>query len=168
MSSPSSVHPDEPFPDSGSALAPLPFTDPWTYELHFPRDPRSPGIARLTLRAILATHHLTELADRAELLTTELATNSVRHTKGPASVRLRWLCPVLRVSVWDTSPDLPSLAPPSPVSTHVGGGWGLVILEAVADRWGGCAIEESVFGPGGKTVWFELALPQVPPPVLAA
>ncbi|MFI1682156.1 ATP-binding protein [Streptomyces sp. NPDC020607] len=101
------------------------------------------------------------------MLTTELTTNSVRHTKGHASVRLHWLCPVLRVSVWDMSPDLPPLAPPPSVSVHADSGRGLVILDAVADRWGGCAIGEGAYGPGGKTMWFELALPQAPPPLLA-
>lgn len=146
---------------------PLPFTAPWHYELRFPCDPRGPGIARLTLRAVLAAHGLTELCDRAELLTSELATNSVRHTKGPASVRLQWLHPVLRVSVWDMSPDLPVLpnplgAPSVPPGPHAHGGRGLLILGSVADRWGGCAIGDEPYGPGGKTLWFELTL--APPP----
>jgi hypothetical protein len=76
---------------------PLPFASPRHYELDFPCDPRGPGIARITLRAILDAHGLAQLTDRAELLASELATNSVRHTKGPASVRLQWLHPVLRV-----------------------------------------------------------------------
>ncbi|MEU6991203.1 ATP-binding protein [Streptomyces sp. NPDC046465] len=168
MSSFLDVQPDDPY--SPPDPTPLPFTAPWSYELHFPCDPRSPGVARLTLRAVLAAHQLGELTDRAELLTTELATNSVRHTKGPASVRLHWLCPVLRVSVWDMSPDLPPLAPPPPVSVHADSGRGLVILDTVADRWGGCAIGEGLYGdgPGGKTMWFELALRQAPPPALVA
>ncbi|MDQ0774266.1 anti-sigma regulatory factor (Ser/Thr protein kinase) [Streptomyces aurantiacus] len=147
---------------------PLPFAAPWCYEVHFPCDPRGPGIARVTLRAVLDAHGLAQLVDRAELLTSELATNSVRHTKGPASVRLQWLCPVLRVSVWDMSPDLPP-APGSPrtgvVAAHAEDGRGLLILDTVADRWGGCAIGEGKFGPGGKTIWFELSLPAAPPPV---
>ncbi|MEW2572443.1 ATP-binding protein [Streptomyces sp. NPDC047070] len=149
---------------------PLPFTAPWCYELHFPRDPRGPGIARVTLRAVLDAHGLAPLTDRAELLASELATNSVRHTQGPASVRLQWLCPVLRVSVWDMSPDLPP-APGSrrtEVTAHAEDGRGLLILDTVADRWGGCAIGEGKFGPGGKTIWFELNLPAVPPPVGSA
>ncbi|WP_342669548.1 ATP-binding protein [Streptomyces yerevanensis] len=147
---------------------PLPFAAPWQYELHFPCDPRGPGIARLTLRAVLSAHGLAELADRAELLASELTTNSVRHTKGPASVRLQWLCPVLRVTVWDMSPDLPPPAPPVAPPPHADGGRGMLILEAVADRWGGCAIGEGPYGPGGKTVWFELSLPEGPPSTLAA
>ncbi|GGZ66023.1 ATP-binding protein [Streptomyces bluensis] len=149
---------------------PLPFTSPWHYELHFPCDPRGPGIARLTLRAVLDAHGLAQLTDRAELLASELATNSVRHTKGPASVRLQWLHPVLRVSVWDMSPDLPPMsgARPTEAPPHADGGRGLFILDAVADRWGGCAIGEGVCGPGGKTIWFELRLPVPPPPPASA
>ncbi|MFF3503091.1 ATP-binding protein [Streptomyces sp. NPDC003247] len=138
---------------------PLPFTAPWTYELHFPCDPRAPGIARLTLRAVLAAHGLAGLVDRAELLTSELATNSVRHTKGPAFVRLHWLDPVLRISVWDMSPDLPPLAPPLAVPADADGGRGLLILDLLADRWGGCGTDDGPYRPAGKTVWFELALP---------
>ncbi|MET9850743.1 ATP-binding protein [Streptomyces ossamyceticus] len=148
---------------------PLPFTAPWHYELHFPCDPRGPGIARVTLRAVLGAHGLAELTDRAELLACELATNSVRHTRGPASVRLQWLHPVLRVSVWDMGPDLPPELPggaPRPLTgpaTDAEGGRGLLILDAVADRWGGCAIGGEPHGPGGKTLWFELTLPEPPP-----
>lgn|GEM_PF-1001886 len=148
---------------------PLSFAAPWHYELHFPCDPRAPGIARLTLRAVLAAHGLAGLADRAELLTSELATNSVRHTKGPASVRLQWLCPVLRVSVWDMSPDLPRQGDPVLPSPQADGGRGLPILEVLADRWGGCAMGEGPYGPGGKTIWFELMFGEgSPPPALAA
>lgn len=142
--------------------APIPFTEPWQYELRFPCDPRGPRIARRTLRAILAAHHLDELAHRAELLTSELATNSVRHTRGPACVRLQWQLPALRVSVWDPSPSLPPscggprAAPPSDAD----GGRGLLLLDVLADRWGGCALGGGSYGPGGKTIWFELSLRQ--------
>ncbi|MCX4734901.1 ATP-binding protein [Streptomyces sp. NBC_01363] len=137
--------------------APIPFAEPWQYELAFPCDPRSPRIARTTLRAILGAHELAELSYRAELLTSELTTNSVRHTKGPAAVRLQWRHPVLRISVWDMSPDLPKPYAP-PIAPHAEAGRGMAILELVADRWGGCAIGEGALGPGGKTVWFEFAL----------
>ncbi|MEL3946831.1 ATP-binding protein [Streptomyces sp. LNU-CPARS28] len=156
--------PQRPYPDPDHD----PRAAPWTYEFHFPRDPRAPGVVRAALRAVLTAHCLTELLDRATVLTSELTTNSIQHTKGPASVRLHWLSPVLRVSVWDMSPDLPPLVPPPPVSPHADGGRGLVILDTVADRWGGCAIGEEPYGPGGKTMWFELTRNQAPPPVPAA
>lgn len=143
---------------------PIPFAEPWQYELSFPCDPRGPRIARTTLRAVLAAHGLTELAYRAELLASELTTNSVRHTKGPATVRPHWLFPVLRVSVWDMSPDLPEPRHLRQASRDADCGRGLVILDLVADRWGGCAIGEGPYGPGGKTIWFELTLNAGPPP----
>lgn len=139
----------------GLTLPPIPFAQPWEYELHFPRDPRAPAIARTTLRAVLGAHGLDELSDRAELLTSELATNSVRHTKGPASVRVRWAHPVLRVSVSDSSPVFPMPLPGVPAWDGESGR-GLAILELVADHWGGCCLDERLFGTGGKTIWFEL------------
>ncbi|MCX4805910.1 ATP-binding protein [Streptomyces sp. NBC_01214] len=146
----------------------MPYAEPWEYELRFPRDPRAPWIARTTLRAVLDAHGLDELADRAELLTSELATNSVRHTKGPASVRLRWAHPVLRVSVSDSSPVFPMEFPAPDGDAE--GGRGLVILELIADQWGGCCPDETLFGVGGKTIWFELRAADdgSPPPAVAA
>lgn len=143
---------------------PIPFAESWSYELRFPRDPRGPRIARVTLRAVLACHGLGELAERAEVLASELVTNAVRHTTSGASVRLNWLHPALRVSVWDASPDLPRL-PGNGDSTGIGavpptdavGGRGLFLLDVLADRWGGgCADGSGHWGAGGKTLWFEL------------
>lgn len=91
----------------------------------------------------------------------ELATNSVRHSTGPAAVRLKWLHPVLRVSVWDSAPELPECVLRSVDSV---GGRGLLILDVLADRWGGLAIGEEPFGLGGKTIWFELSWERPPPP----
>jgi anti-sigma regulatory factor (Ser/Thr protein kinase) len=134
----------------------VPFAEPWEYELHFPRDPRGPAVARATLKAVLGTHGLGEFVDRAELLTSELATNAVRHSLGPAAVRLNRANPVLRVSVTDTCPLLP--APPVPGGPDAEGGRGVLILELLVDDWGGCLLGESVSGVGGKSVRFELRL----------
>ncbi|MEV5774529.1 ATP-binding protein [Streptomyces antimycoticus] len=144
---------------------PLLFTEPWEYELRFPRDPRGPGIVRATLRAVLTAHGLRELVERAALLTSELTTNSVRYSSNCASVRLRWMHPVLRVSVSDTNPELPEPLKPS---TELDGGRGLFILDVLADRWGGCAMGEEPFGLAGKTVWFELAWGGPPPTPMTA
>lgn len=148
------IHDSEPRPHP----EPLSFDAPWRYELHFPCDPRGPGVARATLQAILTAHGIGELVDRAALLTTELTTNSVRHSRGPALVRLMWLCPVLRVSVWDRGPGLPPVGCPAVAEPYADSGRGLVILDALADRWGGCGAGEGPYGPDGKTVWFELAV----------
>ncbi|MEU9452579.1 ATP-binding protein [Streptomyces sp. NPDC048277] len=141
-------------PDLGPA--PIPFAEPWQYELHFPRDPRGPAIARTTLKAVLGAHGLGEFTDRAELLTSELTTNAVRYSLGPATVRLCWTNPVLRVSVTDTCPLVP--VPFAAAGLEAERGRGLLILDLLADDWGGCRLGESVFGVGGKSVWFELVL----------
>ncbi|MEU8485591.1 hypothetical protein [Streptomyces sp. NPDC048641] len=70
--------------------------------------------------------------------------------------------------MWDPSPDLPVVGPPIVVPAQADSGRGMLILDTVADRWGGCAIGEGAYGPGGKTMWFELALPKGSPPALAA
>jgi anti-sigma regulatory factor (Ser/Thr protein kinase) len=140
-----------------SCPQPIPFNEPWEYELRIPRDPRGPGIARATLRAVLTAHGLDELVGRAELLTSEVATNSVRYADNAAAVRLSWLCPTLRVSVWDANPKIPDTAPPLPPSPDAEHGRGLLILDVMADRWGGLMIGQKPYGLGGKAVWFELA-----------
>ncbi|WP_243740546.1 ATP-binding protein [Streptomyces sp. 8K308] len=137
---------------------PIPLTESWFYELQFPRDPRGPRIARLTLRTVLTHHGLDELTDRAEVLTSELATNAVCHTTGPASVSLTWAHPTLRVSVWDACPTLPAMLPDAALPLDAVGGRGLFLLDRLADRWGGCAIGDGPWGPGGKTLWFKLLL----------
>jgi anti-sigma regulatory factor (Ser/Thr protein kinase) len=151
---------------------PIPYSDPWHYELQFPRDPRGPRIARVTLRAVLASHGLDQLTERAELLTSELTTNAVCHTSGPASVHLGWQQPSLRVSVWDTSPELPTgtaTGGPRPLPSPDGiGGRGLLLLDVFADSWGGCAIGDGPWGAAGKTIWFELRLKDGPPPTTPA
>ncbi|SFD15864.1 ATP-binding protein [Streptomyces aidingensis] len=133
-------------------------TEPWQYELLLPSDLRGPRVARSTVRAVLLHHGLEQLSYRAALLTTELVTNSVRYTEGPASVRVTWRSPELRVSVWDTSPDLPpGCGGPRPLpSADSETGRGLLLLDVYADRWGGCALGSTPWGSGGKTIWFEL------------
>ncbi|MGW5136109.1 hypothetical protein [Streptomyces sp. NPDC004135] len=44
------------------------------------------------------------------------------------------------------------------------GGRGLLILDLLADAWGGCSFGEALFGVGGKTIWFELVLGGGDPP----
>ncbi|WP_194444866.1 ATP-binding protein, partial [Streptomyces calidiresistens] len=144
------------------------FAEPWRYELNLPRDPRVPGIARTTLRAVLRSHGLDELLDRAELLASELITNAVCHTGGPASLVLRWTHPALRISVRDNDPN-PSVArAPAPTldaRREALDGRGLLLLDALADRWGRHALSSgpsdtrSPGAPTGKSVWCELSLP---------
>jgi signal transduction histidine kinase len=87
-------------------------------------------------------------ADEVSLLVSELASNAVRHARTPFTVSLQCDGSVVRVEVDDDGPGVPVVQnPPS----HAVTGRGLVIVDAIADRWG---VEAS---PVGKVVWFELA-----------
>ncbi|MFD8095955.1 ATP-binding protein [Streptomyces malaysiensis] len=152
------------------ANVPPPSSDPWTYSLRLPNDPRAARISRATLRAVLASHGMAELTDTAELLTCELVTNAVRHSDGPAQLRIRHLCESrLRVSIWDTNPTIPAPfdAPPSRLDRFTAlteaaanldatSGRGLLIVRLCADNWGGYPLADDLFGISGKVLWFEL------------
>lgn len=82
---------------------------PWTYTLQLPQDPRAPGVARHTLRHVLRAHGMSELAETAELLASELVTNAYQHSSGPYSLRMRDAGRSrVRLGVWDTDPRIPA------------------------------------------------------------
>ncbi|MET8688300.1 ATP-binding protein [Streptomyces sp. NPDC004732] len=131
---------------------------PWTYTLQLPHDPRAPGIARATLRAVLETYGLGELTPTAELLAGELLNNAHCHTDGPYALRLRSSSPEgIRVAVWDSNPQIPpgfgghvlDRQPPGMAE----GGRGLHIVRACADRWGSYPMGR---GHAGKLLWAEV------------
>ncbi|MGW1719788.1 ATP-binding protein [Streptomyces sp. NPDC002156] len=129
--------------------------DSWEYSLYVPNDPRAVTVSRRTLRLILTMHGLIGLVDIAELLASELVSNAVRHTKGPAALRVRWRAGVLRIGAWDADPRPPE--PPRELgqlgqSEEDGRGLGMVV--ACADLWGWQPL--SRFGNRGKFVWCEL------------
>ncbi|WP_406332361.1 ATP-binding protein [Streptomyces sp. NBC_00203] len=137
----------------------------WAYALQLPHDRLAPRIARATLRAVLAGHGMTQLADTAELLTSELVTNAYRHSTGPATLRLRALGGArLRLSVWDANPHIPPPfdkrpGPLHPVPAEAGGGRGLFLVCHYADAWGGYPLGDDLFGRGGKLLWCEVEAP---------
>lgn len=134
-------------------------TEPWTYTLTIPNDPRAVTIARRTLRLVLTLHGLPHLAEAAELLATELVANAVQHTKGPAAIRLRWSAPILRIGVWDTDPNPPAPNPlNSPTPTTTTHGRGLTLIEQCSDNWGWYTLGLAGQPPhnNGKFVWCEL------------
>jgi len=123
--------------------------------LYIPQDPRAVTVCRRTLRLILTLHGLIHLVDTAELLATELASNAVRHTKGPAALRVRWTDGVLRIGVWDADPEPPD--PPRQLdhlTEDLEGGRGLALVRACADLWGWQPLARD--GSRGKYVWCEL------------
>lgn len=88
-----------------------------------------------------------ELLEAAELLVTELVTNSVLHASSAPQLEVRIDEQRLRVEVHDADPTLPVLKDPGPAAT---GGRGVLLLDRMASRWGAEPHE------AGKVVWFEL------------
>ncbi|MEV0639681.1 ATP-binding protein [Streptomyces sp. NPDC050619] len=134
----------------------MPENEPWEYTLYIPNDPRAVTVSRRTLRLILTMHGLIRLVDTAELLATELITNSVRHTKGPAALRVSWSAGVLRIGAWDADPEPPE--PPGKLEqlTELEEGRGLALVRACADLWGWQPLTRG--GHRGKYVWCECAM----------
>jgi anti-sigma regulatory factor (Ser/Thr protein kinase) len=105
-------------------------------------------------RAVVASdgHLPGAVRDDVLLLVTELVTNAVRHAGvGPdESLRVelqRWPQRV-RVDVVDCGADLTPVRPR--LSRDDPGGWGLVLVDRIAARWGVGR------GPSFTRVWFEL------------
>lgn len=127
--------------------------EPWEYSLSIPNDLRAVTVSRRTLRLILTMHGLVGLTDVAELLATELVSNAVRHTKGPAALRVSWAPPgTLRIGAWDTDPEPPE--PPVPLDHTDERGRGLGLVRACSEVWGWHPL--SRLGNRGKYVWCEL------------
>lgn len=125
---------------------------PWAYTLQLPHDPHAPGIARKTLRAVLRSHGMSQLADTTELVTSELVTNAYRHSRGSYGLRLRAMdADRVRLAVWDSNPVIP--APfGSPPDGEAECGRGLYLVRMCAVSWGAY-----VLGGGGKVLWAECA-----------
>ncbi|MFJ4617671.1 ATP-binding protein [Streptomyces sp. NPDC088812] len=129
---------------------------PWEYSLYIPNDPRAVPVSRRTLRLILTLHGLAHLTDTAELVATELIANAVRHTSGPAALRVRYADGVLRVGAWDADPEPPD--PPAKLddlADDAEDGRGLALVRACADVWGWQPLSRR--GRRGKYVWCDLA-----------
>jgi anti-sigma regulatory factor (Ser/Thr protein kinase) len=86
---------------------------------------------------------------QATLMASELVTNSVLHTSGEFELALSADSEVLHLEVVDHSERLPTLQNPD---ADAPGGRGLLIIEALSDRWG-----VDVRG-SGKAVWFEIRI----------
>ncbi|MER5204512.1 SpoIIE family protein phosphatase [Streptomyces sp. NPDC002825] len=114
-----------------------------------PREPRSVGRARELARAQLAAWDLEPLVDTVELLVSELVTNALRYGEG--EIRLRLLLDrTLVCEVWDAGLVQPRRRRARDTDE---GGRGLQLVGLLSSSWG------SRRTPRGKTVWFELALP---------
>ncbi|MFR9795381.1 SpoIIE family protein phosphatase [Streptomyces sp. MS06] len=117
----------------------------WT----LPREPRSVGRAREYARAQLLDWDMESVVDTAELLVSELVTNALRYGEG--DIRLRLLLDrTLVCEVWDAGLVQPRRRRARDTDE---GGRGLQLVGLLSAAWG------SRRTPRGKTVWFELPLP---------
>jgi anti-sigma regulatory factor (Ser/Thr protein kinase) len=114
--------------------------------------PASPEAGSALRRAIrsLDRYYGPKTAEDLDLLVTELATNGVKHAQissGGNRITLdaRVDPHVLRVEVRDRGQGF---EPRRRVERSEPGGWGLVLVEGIAERWG--------VGRDPTTVWFEL------------
>lgn len=137
-------------PDPGSPRAPR------LHQYVHQADPEGLSDARIIVRQALTDWDMAEFADDAELVTGELLVNVLLHTEGGAVLTLEVLPePVRRVrlSVQDRSSAWPRRRTPGETATS---GRGLLLLDAVAARWG---IEPR---GEGKAVWCEIGPPHRP------
>jgi anti-sigma regulatory factor (Ser/Thr protein kinase) len=123
-----------------------------TIDLRLPVGPLAPGDARHALDRLTGLVGTGQL-DEIRLLVSELVTNSVRHAgMSPEEwieFRVNTSRDVVRVEVADRGPGFEA---GQPVPTmYQDSGWGLYLVEQIADRWG-------VSNEGGTCVWFEVDL----------
>jgi anti-sigma regulatory factor (Ser/Thr protein kinase) len=111
-------------------------------------DAQWPQRLRRIVRAALTSWGHPDLADTAQLLLTELATNALRHAHGPdigVRVRLRDNCCLIEVNDGSPSTPVPRCAGPDDEN-----GRGLLLVESLAVAWG-------VSGDG-TTTWCTIPL----------
>ncbi|MEU2428147.1 ATP-binding protein [Streptomyces sp. NPDC007861] len=127
------------------------------YSQTFPCEPSTAEIGRKLVRDVLGVWHLDGLADRAALIITELIANASRRTPCP-EIRLVFGRPSatrVRVGVVDEEPSrLPALGKADEDDES---GRGLLLIDAVADRWG-YDMQGQGRCPWGKEVWAELRI----------
>ncbi|HEY0187357.1 MAG TPA: ATP-binding protein [Cellulomonas sp.] len=112
-------------------------------------DARSVRTARHWVVRLARSHGIGEQArSTVELLTSELATNAVRHTVGceAMTVFVRVTDDWFVVAVRDDDPMPPTLSHPP---AGAPGGRGVALVDRLASEWG---VEDD--GPLGKRVWF--------------
>ena len=115
-----------------------------------PAEPASAGAVRARLAGVLREHGAAAAVGDAELLVSELVANAVRHAGGQRiDITIAVDDGAVRVEVGDEadSDPVPGQAP----GVEDAGGRGLMIVDALASRWG----YERRPG-GGKRVWFEV------------
>jgi anti-sigma regulatory factor (Ser/Thr protein kinase) len=113
--------------------------------LMLPRSLDAPGLARTAIRPV--TEHL-PYDRRADfnLLVSELVNNAVMHGSGQIELRVERRGAALWTEVSDEGPGFDATL--EAVKHPRTGGWGLQLLDALAERWG--------MAESSTRVWFEV------------
>jgi anti-sigma regulatory factor (Ser/Thr protein kinase) len=123
---------------------------PIELDLQLPAGAVAPAYARALVGG-LHDRVSEEILDDVTLLVSEVVTNCVRHAGlGPADairLRLRATESSVRLDISDSGPGFEH--DPEPHDPTQPGGWGLFIVDQLADRWG-------VAKEAGTRVWFEI------------
>jgi anti-sigma regulatory factor (Ser/Thr protein kinase) len=117
--------------------------------ISLPSRPVAAAEARRQVRAYIYAWDVPVDPPTAELLTSELVTNAIRHEAGE-TVMLVLTCPwgQLRIEVHDTSPSMPvPIDAPADAET----GRGLMLVTSLSSEWGWYRTS------AGKAVYFTLA-----------
>jgi anti-sigma regulatory factor (Ser/Thr protein kinase) len=113
---------------------------------------QAPAVARAAVERWLSGRVSDTLFDDVRLLVSELVTNSVRHARvtGDATIRVSVAVAdgVVRLEVEDPGDGAIAAVPPD---REHGGGFGLYLVESLAERWGSTH-------EGNTRVWAELAV----------
>ena len=122
-----------------------------TVDLEFNPSASVPRTARDAARALSPPVSERRLDD-VRLLVSEIVTNSVRHAglrpEEWIRVKMRLGSGRARIEVSDTGAGFERPVDPEPLAES---GWGMYLLEQIADRWG---VERN----GATCVWFEIDL----------
>ncbi len=136
---------------------------PMTPAAIFPLSPDASAVpaARQFTRGVLEAWGLSHLVDDAFVCVSELVTNALLHTRGPAELRLHRRGRVVRIEVVDGTPVPPeqlrhfAAAEAAYAGSEAQTGRGLLLVSRFASRWGAEACRTSG-GNDGKAVWAEV------------
>lgn len=135
---------------AGAPLDPSPGEPSFERSLLLAPTRPAPAAARQFVDETLCSWRLDALSADAQLVVSELATNSVVHGRSPVLVSLSLGERAVRIAVTDSSGALPEMRVASLEATS---GRGVIVVDGLARRWGYRRVG------GGKVVWADLDLP---------